>query len=177
MAGVGWVGFARGRLPPLPHTHTLGPAAPAATAPPISKESCERANAKAQAQYKVDEAACASLSGNTKDICVVQAKGQQSVSNAYAEAAYENTPKNREAARLARAAVAAKPGKALEEAAAEQDRMARRAVCGDGPADFAALGGVEGGTAEQQAAEVLKHMGAKEVQKLGVAMTSVGGGA
>jgi len=28
---------------------------------------------------------------------------------------------------------------------------------------------------EQQAAEVLKHMGAKEVQKLGVAMTSVGG--
>ncbi len=27
---------------------------------------------------------------------------------------------------------------------------------------------------EQQAAEVLKHMGAKEVQKLGVAMTSVG---
>ena len=28
---------------------------------------------------------------------------------------------------------------------------------------------------EAQAAEVLKHMGAKEVQKLGVAMTSVGG--
>jgi flagellar motor switch protein FliG len=28
---------------------------------------------------------------------------------------------------------------------------------------------------EQQAAEVLKHMTAKEVQKLGVAMTSVGG--
>src|SRR3954465_8376078 len=28
---------------------------------------------------------------------------------------------------------------------------------------------------EQQAAEVLKHMSAKEVQKLGVAMTSVGG--
>ena len=28
---------------------------------------------------------------------------------------------------------------------------------------------------EQQAAEVLKHMGAKEVQKLGLAMTSVGG--
>ncbi|MGV8922440.1 MAG: flagellar motor switch protein FliG [Thermomonas sp.] len=28
---------------------------------------------------------------------------------------------------------------------------------------------------EQQAAEVLKHMGAKEVQKIGVAMTSVGG--
>src|SRR5690606_32021180 len=28
---------------------------------------------------------------------------------------------------------------------------------------------------EAQAAEVLKHMGAKEVQKLGMAMTSVGG--
>jgi len=77
--------------------------APSATAPPISKESYETAKANAEAQYQVDHAACSSLSGNTKDICVVQAKGQLSVSNAYAEASFENTPKHREAARVARA--------------------------------------------------------------------------
>lgn len=76
---------------------------PAATAPPISKESYAAAKANSDAQYKIDEAACASLSGNTKDICTVTAKAQQNVSNAEAEAAYENTPKHREAARLARA--------------------------------------------------------------------------
>ncbi|GAB3093937.1 flagellar motor switch protein FliG [Lysobacter terrae] len=48
-------------------------------------------------------------------------------------------------------------------------------------ADQAALSGVQRAAivllslGEQQAAEVLKHMGAKEVQKLGLAMTSVGG--
>jgi flagellar motor switch protein FliG len=49
------------------------------------------------------------------------------------------------------------------------------------PSPNAALSGVQRAAivllslGEQQAAEVLKHMGAKEVQKLGVAMTSVGG--
>ncbi|MFC5568978.1 flagellar motor switch protein FliG [Lysobacter yangpyeongensis] len=48
-------------------------------------------------------------------------------------------------------------------------------------ADQAVLSGVQRAAivllslGEQQAAEVLKHMGAKEVQKLGLAMTSVGG--
>ena len=76
---------------------------PATTAPPISKESYDAAKTQAEAQYKIDHAGCQSLSGNTKDVCVVHAKAQQSVSNADAEAAYENTPKHREAARLARA--------------------------------------------------------------------------
>ncbi len=76
---------------------------PSATAPPISKESYAAAKTQAEAQYKIDDAACASLSGNTKDVCVVHAKAQESVSKADAEAAYENTPKHREAARMARA--------------------------------------------------------------------------
>ena len=76
---------------------------PSATAPPISKANYETAKANAEAQYKVDDAACDSLSGNTKDICQVQAKGQLKVSNAYAEASFENTPAHREAARVTRA--------------------------------------------------------------------------
>ncbi len=76
---------------------------PSATAPPISKESYSMVKADAEAKYKIDQAACSSLSGNTKDICVVQAKSLRSVSEADAKAAYENTPKNREASRLARA--------------------------------------------------------------------------
>lgn len=76
---------------------------PAATAPPISKESYTAAKTQAEAQFKIDHAACESLRGNAKDVCVVHAKAQQSVSIADAEAAYENTPKHREAARMARA--------------------------------------------------------------------------
>jgi hypothetical protein len=76
---------------------------PSPTAPPISKESYAMLKADAEAKYKIDDTACGSLSGNTKDICVVEAKARLSVSKADAEASFENTPKNREAARLARA--------------------------------------------------------------------------
>ena len=75
---------------------------PSPTAPPISKESYAMAKTNAEAQYKIDHEACTSLSGNTKDICVAKAKGQESVAKADAEAAFENTPKNREGSRLAR---------------------------------------------------------------------------
>ena len=76
---------------------------PAANAPPISESEYVAIKDSADAQYKTDEAACASLGGNTKDVCMVRAKAQRSVTNADAEAAYDNTPKQREAARLARA--------------------------------------------------------------------------
>ena len=76
---------------------------PAANAPPISETDYVAIKDSADAQYKTDAAACASLSGNTKDVCMVHAKAQQSVTNADAEAAYDNTPKQREAARVARA--------------------------------------------------------------------------
>ena len=70
---------------------------------PISKASYTQAVKDADAQYKVDKDACASLSGNAKDICVAEAKGKASVAKADAEAAYKHTPKDRENARIARA--------------------------------------------------------------------------
>lgn len=83
----------------------LGFASTAALAAP-SQQSTDNYNAarkSADAQYKVDKDACSSLSANAKDICVAQAKGKENVAKADAQSAYENTPKHREAARVARA--------------------------------------------------------------------------
>ena len=60
------------------------------------------AKADADAQFKVDSKACASLAGNAKDLCTAEAKGRNEVAKADAEAAYENTPKAREAAPVSR---------------------------------------------------------------------------
>jgi hypothetical protein len=70
---------------------------------PISKASYTQAVKDADAQYKIDKDACASLSGNAKDICVAEAKGKDSVAKAEAEAAYKHTSKARENARIAHA--------------------------------------------------------------------------
>ena len=68
---------------------------------PMSKDSYTMAKTNADAQYKIDKDACSSMSGNAKDICVAKAKGKDSVAKADAEAAYDNTPKAREKARVA----------------------------------------------------------------------------
>jgi len=70
---------------------------------PISKASYTQAVKDADAQYKIAKDACASLSGNAKDICVAEAKGKASVAKADALAAYKHTPKDRENARIAHA--------------------------------------------------------------------------
>jgi hypothetical protein len=75
--------------------------APKSTATPMSKDSYTMAKTNADAQYKVDKDACSTLSGNAKDICMAKAKGKDDIAKADAEAAYENTPKNRENARVA----------------------------------------------------------------------------
>jgi len=72
-------------------------------AQPMNKDARDMAIKNAESQYKTDKAACDSLSGNAKDICVEDAKGKEKVAKADADAAYQNTPKAREAARMARA--------------------------------------------------------------------------
>lgn len=69
----------------------------------MSKDNYALVKKNADAQYKVDKDACSTLSGNAKDICVAEAKGKDNVAKAEAEAAYQNTPKARESARVARA--------------------------------------------------------------------------
>src|SRR5262249_42011450 len=68
-----------------------------------NKATRDQVYASAEAQYKTDKAACDGMSGNAKDICVQEAKGNEKVAKADADAAYEGTPKAREAARVARA--------------------------------------------------------------------------
>jgi hypothetical protein len=92
-AGLGVAGPAAAQMMNAPKTATM----------PMSKDSYTAAKTSADAQYKIDNDACASMSGNAKDICVAQAKGNEGIAKADAEAAYENTPTAREAARVAHA--------------------------------------------------------------------------
>jgi len=76
---------------------------PTAPPVPISKEAYDTAVRNAETQYKIDKDACGARSGNAKDICLAEASGKEKIAKADAEAAYKNTPKAREDARIARA--------------------------------------------------------------------------
>jgi hypothetical protein len=91
-AGLGFAGTAAAQM-----------YAPKTSPTPMSKEAYTLAKKNADAQYKIDNEACSSMSANAKDICVAEAKGKESMAKADAEAAYENTPKARENARDAHA--------------------------------------------------------------------------
>src|SRR3981189_63896 len=69
----------------------------------LTKDGYAQAKKDADAQYKIDKEPCAPKSGNAKDICMAEAKGRDDVARAEAAAAYENTPKTRENARIAHA--------------------------------------------------------------------------
>jgi hypothetical protein len=77
--------------------------AAAKPAAPISKDAYDTIVKNADMQYKTEKDACASRSGNAKDICLAEAKGKEKVAKADAEVAYKNTPKLREDARVTRA--------------------------------------------------------------------------
>jgi hypothetical protein len=76
---------------------------PMAPTAPITKDAYDLAVKNADARYKMDKDACASRSGNANDICLAEANGNEKVAKADAEAAYKNTPKVREDARVTRA--------------------------------------------------------------------------
>jgi len=69
----------------------------------MSKDARDAAIQNAEEQYKVDIVACDGMSGNAKDVCTLQAKGKEKVAKAEADAAFKNTPKAREDARVAQA--------------------------------------------------------------------------
>ena len=95
-AGLGLSGCATQRDAPMAATRPMAPAAP------ITKDAYDLAVKNADAQYKMDKDACSSRSGNTKDICLAEANDKEKVAKADAEAAYKNTPKMREDARVTR---------------------------------------------------------------------------
>ena len=88
-AGLGFAGTGQAQMYPSKTAST-----------PISKDAYAMAKTNADAQYKVDKDACSTLSANAKDICMAEATGKDNVAKADAQAAYENTPKARENARI-----------------------------------------------------------------------------
>jgi hypothetical protein len=91
-AGLGFVGSGSAQM-----------TTPKTASAPMSKDAYTMANKDADGKYKIDKDACMSLSGNAKDVCGAEAKGKKNVAKADAAAAYKNTPKAREDARVARA--------------------------------------------------------------------------
>jgi len=89
-AGLGFAGAGMAEM----HSPMTYPA-------PMPKADYTQALKDADAQYKIDKNACASLAGNAKDICAAEATGNRNVAKAQAEAAYKHTPKDREHARIA----------------------------------------------------------------------------
>jgi len=98
-AGLGVGGCATQRPAPVAAAKPMAPVVVA----PITKDAYELAIRNADAQGKMDKDACGTRSGNAKDICMAEANGKEAVAKADAEAAYKNTPKEREGARVARA--------------------------------------------------------------------------
>lgn len=67
-------------------------ALPLAQASSMSKANYSAAKTRIGADYKADQAACATLSGNAKDVCVEQASAKQKVARAELEYAYSGKP-------------------------------------------------------------------------------------
>jgi hypothetical protein len=98
-AGLGVAGCATQRNAPTTAANPWAPVVPA----PITKDAYDMAIKNADAQGKADKDACASRTGNTKDVCLAEASGKEKVAKADAEAAFRNTPKAREDMRDTRA--------------------------------------------------------------------------
>ena len=96
-AGLGLAGCATQRDAQVTATKPMAPVVP------ITKDAYDVAIKNADTQYKTDKDACSTRSGNARDICLAEATGREKIAKADAEAAYQNTPKARESARVARA--------------------------------------------------------------------------
>lgn len=84
--------------------------APAKADTPMTKDAAPRMSRDAHkaevdrinAAYKADKARCDAMKGNAEDICEAEVKGKRDVAKAEAEAAYKNTAKAREDAKVAK---------------------------------------------------------------------------
>ncbi|WP_291991895.1 BON domain-containing protein [Candidatus Accumulibacter sp. ACC003] len=84
-------------------TITLAFSAGAMAASGISKDEYKADKSKIAAEYKSAKASCGSMTGNAKDICVVEAKGKEKVAKAELEARYKPGDKSSQAVGIAKA--------------------------------------------------------------------------
>lgn len=69
----------------------------------LSKDEIKRENDRISAEFKTQKLACDGRSGNAKDICMAEAKGNEKVAKAELDARDKGTPKARQDALVARA--------------------------------------------------------------------------
>jgi hypothetical protein len=79
---------------------------PVAHAANLTKTDYNAGNTRISADYKADKALCASLAGNAKDICVLEAKGKEKVARAELEYGYSGKAKDQNKVRVAKAEAA-----------------------------------------------------------------------
>ena len=77
-----------------------------AMAQSMSDHSYQAAKDSIETVYKNDKAHCDPLAGNIKDICMVEAKGKESIAKAELEERHKNTAKNHYDVHAARAEAA-----------------------------------------------------------------------
>jgi len=65
---------------------------PVAQAATMTKAEYQAEKSRISADYKADKAACASLAGNTKDICIEEAKAKENIAHAELEYSYSGKP-------------------------------------------------------------------------------------
>jgi hypothetical protein len=69
----------------------------------MTKDAYKAGETRIAAEYASDKAKCDALSGNTKDICVAEAKAKEKIARADLEASYEPSAKHRYEALVAKA--------------------------------------------------------------------------
>ena len=118
---------------------------PAAHAANIAKADYDLGKTRISADYKADKAACGSMAGNAKDICVQEAKAREKVAKAELKSSYTGTPADHTKVKIAKAesayavakekcddmagndkAVCRKEAKAIEVTALTDARMAKK---------------------------------------------------
>lgn len=72
-------------------------------AAPMSKADYQTSQARLASEQKTAKEACNSLSGNSRDICIAEANGQNRVALAELDSAYKPTEKSKSQIRIARA--------------------------------------------------------------------------
>ena len=77
-----------------------------AAAMPITKAEYKTEKSSISAKLKSDKAACASLSGNAKDVCIEEAKGAEKVAMAELEAKYDPSMRHTYDVKVAKAKAA-----------------------------------------------------------------------
>ena len=78
-------------------------ALPVAQAANMAKADYSSAKTRISAEYKADKAACAALAGNTKDVCVEQAKAKEKIARAELEYGYSGKPADQTKVMVAKA--------------------------------------------------------------------------